>query len=154
MTRGDSVVSKEDIAAFERDGAVLLRGVIDATAQDSLRAAIARELERPQGFFGRRLLWRSDPDLAQFCRDSPTPRIIAELFGSSTVNLFMDQLFAKAPGTATRTGWHNDLPYWPIKGWQVATTWVALDPITKENGALELIRGSHKWNRRYQPFST
>ena len=110
MTRGDSVVSKEDIAAFERDGVVLLRGVIDATAQDSLHAAIARELERPQGFFGRRLLWRSDPDLAQFCRDSPTPRIIAELFGSSTVNLFMDQLFAKAPGTATRTGWHNDLP--------------------------------------------
>ena len=149
---GKSLVSKEDKAAFDRDGAVLLRGLIDQTAQDSLREAIARELERPQEFFGRRLLWRSDPDFARFCRESCTPQIISELFGTSTVNLFMDQLFAKAPGTITRTGWHNDLPYWPIKGWQVATTWVALDPITKENGALELIRGSHKWNRRYQPF--
>jgi ectoine hydroxylase-related dioxygenase (phytanoyl-CoA dioxygenase family) len=149
---GKSLVSKEDKAAFDRDGAVLLRGLIDQTAQDSLREAIARELERPQEFFGRRLLWRSDPDFARFCRESCTPQIIAELFGTSTVNLFMDQLFAKAPGTITRTGWHNDLPYWPIKGWQVATTWVALDPINKENGALELIRGSHKWNRRYQPF--
>ncbi len=148
----ESLVSKDEIAAFERDGAVLLRGAIDETWQDYLRAAVARELKRTEGFFGRRLLWRSDPDLARFCKKSPAPQIVAELFGTDKVNLFMDQLFAKAPATGTRTGWHNDLPYWPLKGWQVLTTWVALDPITKENGALEFIRGSHKWNKRFQPF--
>ena len=52
----------------------------------------------------------------------------------------MDQVFAKAPGEGSRTGWHNDLPYWPLKGWQVLTVWVSLDPITRENGALEFIR--------------
>ena len=148
----ESLVSKDEIAAFERDGAVLLRGVIDDTWRECLRAAVARELDRSEEFFKRRLLWMSDPDFARFCKDSPAPRIAAELLGTSKVNLFMDQLFAKAPGTGARTGWHNDLPYWPLKGWQVLTTWVALDPITKENGALEFIRGSHKWNKRFQPF--
>ena len=149
---GKNLVDEEEIAAFERDGALLLRGAIDTAWQERLRAAVARELERPQTFFGRRLLWRSDPDFASFCKESPAPLIAAELFGSAKVNLFMDQLFAKAPGETSRTGWHNDLPYWPLKGWQVLTIWVALDPVMKENGAFEFIRGSHKWNRRYQPF--
>lgn len=152
MTGVSKIVTKEKIDEFNRDGAVLFRDVIDDSLQDNLRAAVGRELERPEGFFGRRLLWRSDPDLEWFCKSSPTPSLVANLFGTAKVNLFMDQVFAKPPGTATRTGWHNDLPYWPLKGWQVATTWVALDQISKENGALEFIRGSHKWNRRYQPF--
>ena len=32
------------------------------------------------------------------------------------------------------------------------TLWIALDPVTRENGALEFIRGSHKWDRWFQPF--
>ncbi len=148
----DNLVSNDEIATFERDGVVLLRSAIDEAWLDCLRGAVTRELERSEEFFKRRLLWRNDPDFARFCSDSPAPRIAAELFGTSKINLFMDQLFAKAPDTGTRTAWHNDLPYWPLKGWQVLTTWVALDPIAKENGALEFIRGSHKWNRRYQPF--
>ena len=148
----DKLVSKDQIATFERDGAVLLRAAIDDEWLDCLRGAVEHELEHSEGFFSRRLLWRSDPDFARFCRESTAPRIAAELLATAKVNLFMDQLFAKAPDTGTRTGWHNDLPYWPIQGWQVLTTWVALDPISEENGALEFIRGSHAWNRRYQPF--
>lgn len=150
--RVSAPVGNREIADFERDGAVLLRGVIDDEWQELLRRAAARELERPEAFFRRRLLWRSDPDFARFCRFSPAPRMAAALLRARKVNLFMDQLFAKAPGTASRTGWHNDLPYWPLRGWQVATIWIALDPITVDNGALEVIRGSHAWNRRYQPF--
>lgn len=148
----ETLISKDHIDSFERDGVVLIRAAIDEAWLDCLRGAAERQLERSEGFFARRLLWRGDNEFARFCRKSPAPQIAAELLKTRSVNLFMDQLFAKAPGTATRTGWHNDLPYWPLKGWQVATTWVALDSINRDNGALEFLRGSHSWNRRYQPF--
>ena len=50
-----------------------------------------------------------------------------------------------------RTRWHNDQPYWPMSGDQVLTIWVALDVTTQASGALEFIRGSHKWKRFFQP---
>ena len=62
-----------------------------------------------------------------------------------------DQLFVKEPGTRNRTRWHNDQPYWAIRGWQVLTFWIALDPINRNSGALEFLSGSHRWNRWFQP---
>ena len=56
-------------------------------------------------------------------------------------------------GTKTRTGWHTDQPYWPIIG-PVITTWIALDYVDDENGALEFIPGSHRWGKKYHPFLT
>ena len=67
------------------------------------------------------------------------------------MNLLYDQLFVKEAGTMNRTRWHNDQPYWPIRGWQVLSIWVALDKTTADNGALEFIRSSHLWKRWFQP---
>ena len=50
-----------------------------------------------------------------------------------------------------RTRWHNDQPYWPIRGRQVLSIWLALDTTTAENGRVEFVRGSHLWNRWFQP---
>jgi ectoine hydroxylase-related dioxygenase (phytanoyl-CoA dioxygenase family) len=50
-----------------------------------------------------------------------------------------------------RTRWHNDQPYWPIRGRQVVSIWVALDRTTSANGRVEFIRGSHTWDRWFQP---
>lgn len=145
-------VRDEQVSAFEQDGAILLAGAIDEEWQNLLREAIARALQTPTDFFMRRLVWRTDPDFERFCRQSPAPGIAAALMRTDKVNLLYDQIFVKDPGSATVTGWHNDQPYWPVRGWPVITLWIALDPVTNDNGALEFIRGSHKWNRWFQTF--
>jgi len=48
--------------------------------------------------------------------------------------------------TFNRTRWHNDQPYWPVMSF-----WVALDPVTKETGAMKFIPGSHRWGNWFQP---
>ena len=48
---------------------------------------------------------------------------------------------------------HHDLPYWPIQGTQVCSLWLALDPVTLESGAVEYVRGSHRWGRRFRAQS-
>ena len=102
-------------------------------------------------FHGNLRLWQHDPDFRQFCLSSQLPSIASQFFGGGRVNLLYDQLFVKEPGTANRTRWHNDQPYWPIRGDQVLSIWVALDPTTAESGALEFVRGSHRWGKWFQP---
>tara|TARA_B110000014_G_C19901871_1_gene466641 strand:- start:117 stop:698 length:582 start_codon:yes stop_codon:yes gene_type:complete len=75
----------------------------------------------------------------------------ASLLETDRVNLLYDQLFVKEPATQNSTRWHNDQPYWAVRGWQVMSFWIALDPVTLESGALEFIRGSHRWARWFQP---
>jgi hypothetical protein len=79
------------------------------------------------------------------------PELAAEILASEKINLLYDQLFVKEPKTPNRTRWHNDQPYWAMRGWQVLSFWIALDPVDKQNGALEFIPGSHRWGRWFQP---
>ncbi|XP_051276371.1 L-threonyl-[L-threonyl-carrier protein] 4-chlorinase [Dicentrarchus labrax] len=39
--------------------------------------------------------------------------------------------------------WHQDMRYWGIAGGPVLSVWLALDDSQKENGALQVIPGSH-----------
>uniref|UniRef100_I3KN28 Zgc:174917 n=1 Tax=Oreochromis niloticus TaxID=8128 RepID=I3KN28_ORENI len=39
--------------------------------------------------------------------------------------------------------WHQDMRYWGIAGGPVLSVWLALDDSLKENGALQVIPGSH-----------
>ncbi|XP_056151248.1 L-proline trans-4-hydroxylase [Lampris incognitus] len=39
--------------------------------------------------------------------------------------------------------WHQDMRYWSIAGGPVLSVWLALDDSLKENGALQVIPGSH-----------
>ena len=48
-------------------------------------------------------------------------------------------------------GGSDTQPYWPVKGWQIASVWVALDRIDRSNGAVEFIAGSHRWGVNYRP---
>jgi hypothetical protein len=66
------------------------------------------------------------------------------------VQFFYDALWARGPGTAKRTRWHQDQPYYPIDAEQVAIMWLPVDPVTTAT-CLECIRGSHRWGRWFQP---
>ena len=156
-------VTPADIESYDRDGAVLLKGVVGPEWLDRVAAAIERDIETPGPFFhsydtegkgrfhGNLRIWQTDPDFRAYCFESGLPKLAARFFGASRANLLYDQLFVKEPGTAQPTRWHNDQPYWPVRGWQVMSFWLALDPTTAENGRLEFVRGSHRWDRWFQP---
>ena len=71
--------------------------------------------------------------------------------GSREVRLYHDHILVKEPGTRQQTPWHQDQPYWPVKGWQIASVWIALDRIDRSNGAVEFVAGSHKWGVNFRP---
>ncbi len=158
-------ITEEEIACYERDGIVCLRGLFDMEWVEKLRTAADQSMTRPSDmaielaaqlkaegrFFHETFVWLENDICKNFVFNSPAAEIAAALMKSDKINIFFDQWLIKEPGTATPTPWHHDMPYWPIRGWQISTLWLALDPVTKESGAVEYVKGSHKWGETYKP---
>lgn len=155
-------IASEVVEQYRDDGAVVVRNVIPNESLERLAAAIERDIENPGPFdhsyevaggrfHGNLRIWQNDTDFAHFCFASQAPHIAQQILGASRLNLLYDQLFVKEPGADHRTRWHNDQPYWPVRGRDVISVWVALDPTNAANGRLEFVRGSHLWDRWFQP---
>ena len=151
-----------DIDAYDNDGVVPLRGVVSGADLNKLADAIEEDIHTPGPFYhgyesdegrfhGNLRLWETNDTFRDMCLNSDLPAIAQAFFGGSKTNLLYDQLFVKESSMSQRTRWHNDQPYWPIRGWQVLSIWIALDPTNAESGRLEFIRGSHLWDRWFQP---
>ena len=160
-TRFEYPLQTQQITTFERDGVIHLPGVLAEEWVERGREACARvpAVETIAGseadeYFMKLRCWENDETFKHICTASAMPGIAAQLVRSETMNVLYDQMFSISPGSGDRTPWHHDLPYWPIRGAQVVTLWVAFDRVIKENGALEFIRGSHLWDVRYQAFSS
>jgi ectoine hydroxylase-related dioxygenase (phytanoyl-CoA dioxygenase family) len=152
VSRFDYEVTDTQREIFDRDGAVLLESVIDNELLARLETATERARDYPGGFWYKIYLWRRDPDFRDCAMNSPLPGIAAQFLRRDKLTLLYDQLFVKPP-RGEPTPWHNDLPYWPVEGTSVMSIWLALSEVTKRNGGLEFVRGSHRWSRRFHPFT-
>lgn len=85
----------------------------------------------------------STPEFQRLLYDSPIADMISRLIDSEEIWLLFDHVFVKDGGPCRKTPWHQDLPYWPVEGSKIASMWITLDPIPKEE-CLEFIPGSHR----------
>ena len=58
--------------------------------------------------------------------------------------MWASNFFIKQPRTHETVGWHQDAYYWPLKPVESLTVWLALDDVNDENGAMQVLPGSHK----------
>lgn len=161
-------VTDEEIKTYQEDGIVCLRGMFDADEVESLRDAAEQsmaaeptdlvmeiaDLQEQEGrFFFDTFVWRRNDLCKKFVFNSGASKITGQLMKASKTNIFFDQWLIKEPGTEVETPWHHDMPYWPVLGNDVCTLWLALDPVTHQSGAVEYIKGSHRWGQRLKPES-
>ena len=161
------VVTEDVVTRYRREGAVVLRNVIDEHWLSVLATGIQRNLENPgplartytrerdgaEGFFfGDAAVWQQIPEYRDFLFNSPVASIGAMMTGARQINLYFDGVFIRSRYTPSRTPWHQDVPYWPIEGDQMCTVWIPLDPIPRE-GSVEYVKGSHRWGKVYKPKS-
>lgn len=159
-------ITAEEIETYDRDGIVCLRGMFDAEWVELLRAAIDQDKAAPSkmaknineeggtgDFSSDTFVWRHLEGFRRAVFESPGAAIAGAVMGAEKVNLIFDQILVKEPGTSTRTLWHHDGTYWPVAGDQIATLWVALDHVGPETGAVEYVKGSHRWGQRFLAVS-
>ena len=156
-------ITDEEVAVFDVDGAVRLRGVFEAKWLDLIAEGIERALATPGPysrtpsvagdpgrFYTDYYMWRRVPELERFAVESPAGAIAARLLGAQQINFFFDGLFVKEPGTVTPSVWHQDQPSYNVDGWQVVVIWIPVDPVAKAS-SLEVVRGSHRWGKWFEP---
>jgi ectoine hydroxylase-related dioxygenase (phytanoyl-CoA dioxygenase family) len=147
--------SAADVAAFQRDGAVCIRGLLNADelalltrgieanlAAPSPRAKIASRPDDPGFFIEDFCNWQAVPAYHDFIFGSPLGQLAQRLMGSRSVRLYHDHLLVKEPGTRQRTPWHQDQPYYNIAGRQTVSMWIPVDPVPRAS-TLEFVAGSH-----------
>jgi ectoine hydroxylase-related dioxygenase (phytanoyl-CoA dioxygenase family) len=122
--------------------ATLARGVERNLADLGPLALNATRPGEPGAFIEDFRNWQRIPEYEQVIRDSSLGRVAGELMGSEQVRLFHDHLLVKDAGTADRSPWHQDQPYYCIDGRQTVSFWIPLDPVERSN-TLEFVTGSH-----------
>lgn len=151
------------IARFRKDGAVVLRGLLDEAWIARLRDGVARNLDDPGPYFTRNTPaseqgsfvddycnWRRIPEYRAALADSPLAEAAARLMRSRTARIFHEHVLVKEPGTRQRTPWHHDQPYYCVDGEQVVSFWIPLDPVSRDT-TIEFVAGSHAWGRTFLP---
>ncbi|WP_194864871.1 phytanoyl-CoA dioxygenase family protein [Alloalcanivorax profundimaris] len=156
------LISDTEVARYQEDGAVHLPGLFRDWVEP-LRDAVRRNLEQPGPlgtrygksshagtFHGDRYMWTSDAGFHDYVLNGPGGAIAARLMGATRTRLFYDHLLVKEPGSEAPTPWHQDLPYWCVRGDQLCSLWVALDPVGPDGGMLRFVRGSHRWSTHFR----
>ena len=150
-------ISVDDIEAFHRDGAVLIKSVLSKDWLDLLERGIEYIQHHPDGMSaGVGMPLRIDQfpashsaDLDQVMKASPISEIVGRVL-ERPVRFYMDQMFYKPAGEMFPSAWHQDTSYYNIEGDQVVRAWVCVDPVPRD-ASIEVVRGSHRWNITYRP---
>ena len=155
------LLTQSDIEAYQRDGAVLIKGLF-ADHVDQIRAGIERNMAEPgpyaaenlkagEGgrFFDDYCNWTRIPEFAEVIRNSPAGEVAADLMQSDRVQVFHDHVLVKEPGTSKPTPWHQDAPYYFVEGQQTVSFWSPVDPVT--DATLRCVAGSHNWEKPVLP---
>jgi len=153
-------LSPAQIADFLRDGYVIVRGLFDTEEMNIMRTAAkadaalksnAYEVADGKGAAIKLALWnKAGEDI--YGAVSRSPRIVdamEQLLGDEVYH-YHSKMSIKEPYTGGAWNWHQDYGYWYLNGClfpDLASAFIAVDPNTRENGCMQVLRGSHKMGR-------
>jgi len=90
--------------------------------------------------------WRASPAFHDLLW-APGFLVAASQLLDGAVRFWHDQLFCKPPKRGGVVAWHQDYSYWTrTQPMAHLTCWIALDDVNEENGCLQYIPGSHRWD--------
>lgn len=149
-------VTLDQIADFQRDGFIIARGILDPNEVELLLAtargdgSVERDaLQRADGEGGITRLrvwnWEGDDVYGLVARSKRVVESMEALLGDE-VYFYHSKMMLKEPKTGGAWAWHQDYGYWYNNGclWpDMGSCLIALDPARKENGCLQVLKGSH-----------
>ena len=161
-------VDDADIETFQRVGAVALRGLVEPAWLADLKSAfdeLIRSATDLSAYYDptapqqvgnlqtvvREEAWIANETIRRFTFDSPIGQAAAQLMGSASSRLYEDLLIFKERASNQPTPWHQDAAQWPMEGRQICSSWLSIDRVTRDTGALRFAAGSHK-GPLYRPY--
>src|SRR4051812_19730868 len=153
-------LSAAQLHQFHHDGYLILRGLFDAQEIELLGRAAKEDRVLDQNSFGRddgsggnvRLSLWSEPGenvYGMFARSSRLVGAMEQILGGP-VGHYHSKMIMKDAKVGGAWEWHQDYGYWYDIGYlfpDLASVMIAVDKATRENGCLQVIKGSHRLGR-------
>mgnify|MGYP003304935294 CR=1 FL=1 len=111
----------------------------------------AHDLEDGEGGKAQLVLWnKAGEDLwGSIARSERVVDAIEALLGDEAYH-YHSKMSIKRPRTGGAWSWHQDYGYWYQNGClypDMASAFIAIDPNTRANGCMQVLKGSHKLGR-------
>lgn len=153
-------LSKSVLGAYERDGYVIARKMFDEEEIGLLRRSAKEDRSLDQHSFGRgdgeggtvRLsLWNHPGDTiyGMFARCETVVNSAEVLLGGEAYH-YHSKMIMKDAKVGGAWAWHQDYGYWYQNGVlfpNLTSAFIAVDPATRENGCMQVLKGSHLLGR-------
>ena len=156
-------MSAEEAARYARDGYLLRKGLLSSEEVGRFRGRARAQLEQErregsvmtkadrEGKTTLLKMWTSagDDQYGLLARDERLVDLARDAVGKP-IYLYSHKMTMKQPNEGGAWEWHQDFGYWYSYGClapDMMSIYVALDRATKENGCLQVLRGSHKIGR-------
>jgi len=149
------MIDDDAVSAFARDGVVVIRGLLSVGEIEMAAAGIGRIVSElsssaklvstdddPGRFVEDFCRWGEVDEISKVALRSAVPRTAAALMDSPTARFYHDHVLVREPNTHQRTPWHQDQPFYNVKGRGVSA-WISVDPVDKD-GSPEFWAGSHR----------
>ncbi|CAN5496939.1 phytanoyl-CoA dioxygenase family protein [soil metagenome] len=154
------ILSEEQVAAYRAEGYVLARGFYSRDEIALLNRAAREDSELDKRSFGRadgeggvvRLsLWNHPGDgiYGMFARSERIVKSAEKLLGGEVYH-YHSKMILKDAKIGGAWAWHQDYGYWYQNGLiepLLTSVFIAVDPCTKQNGCLQVIKHSHRAGR-------
>ncbi|MDO3628383.1 phytanoyl-CoA dioxygenase family protein [Mucilaginibacter sp. BT774] len=162
-------LTDRDIEQFNDQGYLLIKGFFskeetdkmfgEAIADDAMQKN-ALDVNDKSGKKSRLSLWFTPGDdvFGYMTRSARMTQAVGKLLGAGApICHFHSKLMQKEPKVGGAWEWHQDYGYWYKNQFmfpdQLISVMLALTPANKENGCLQVIKGSHKLGRVNHGFA-
>jgi len=153
-------LSEKQIQDFNRDGYVMVRSLFEREEIGLLKKSAVEDRELDKHSFGRKdgeggtvrlTLWNHPGDniYGMFARCHRVVDSVEALLEGEVYH-YHSKMILKDPEIGGAWTWHQDYGYWYQNGVlypDLVSVFIAVDRATRENGCLQVIRGSHKMGR-------
>ena len=155
-----SVLTPEQRSAFDRDGYALIRGLFDRDEAAILAEAIEQDPAIRSHFYDKgdaeggrtkMALWNHPGDsvYGMAARSLRVVDTLEDVLGGEVYH-YHSKLTAKDAFEGGAWEWHQDYGYWYNNGIlfpHMASVMIALDRASRDNGCLQVLKGSHHLGR-------
>ena len=145
---------------YHVDGYVVAEGLFDKEEVSLLQRAAKEDRELDQHSFAKRdgeggtvrlSLWNHPGDTlyGMFARSESIVKSAEKLLGGEVYH-YHSKMIMKDPRVGGAWTWHQDYGYWYQNGVLaplLCSAFIAVDPATRENGCMQVLRGSHELGR-------
>ena len=159
-------LTDQQLVGFHEDGYLLLKGLFDAEEIELLRRAAKEDKQLDDHSFGkadgeggtvRLSLWNHPGEgiYGAFARCERLVGVAEQILQDEPYH-YHSKMIMKDPRVGGAWTWHQDYGYWYQNGVltpNLVSASIAIDPATRENGCLHVIKGSHKCGRLHHDLA-